>query len=90
MARGSQTALCFVMGVWVSVHTKINSRRLTVEEIFALPRRRLAGRIICPMYNPILRTLKKNLNASRPFEHPPVREKDVKMFRWDHRLDKTS
>ena len=30
--------------------------------------------------------LKKNLNASRPSEHPPVREKNVKTFRWDHRL----
>ena len=30
--------------------------------------------------------LKKNLNASRPSEHPPVRRKNVKTFRWDHRL----
>ena len=30
--------------------------------------------------------LKKNLNASRSSEHPPVRGKDVKTFRWDHRL----
>ena len=30
--------------------------------------------------------LKKNLNASRPPEHPPVREKNIKPFtgRWDH------
>ena len=28
----------------------------------------------------------KNLNASRPSEHPPVREKNVKTFRWDHTL----
>ena len=28
--------------------------------------------------------LKKNLNASRPSEHPPVRGKNVKTFRWDH------
>ena len=29
----------------------------------------------------------KNLNASRPSEHPPVRGKNVKTFsRWDHRL----
>ena len=27
--------------------------------------------------------LKKNLNASRPSEHPPVRGKSVKTFRWD-------
>ena len=26
------------------------------------------------------------VNASRPSEHPSVREKDVKTFRWDHRL----
>ena len=25
------------------------------------------------------------MNASRPFEHPPVRRKNVKTFRWDHR-----
>ena len=30
--------------------------------------------------------LKKNLNASRPSEHPPVRWKNVKTFRWNHRL----
>ena len=30
---------------------------------------------------------KENLNASRPFEHPPVRAKNVKtLSRWDHRL----
>ena len=28
--------------------------------------------------------LKKNLNA--PSEHPPVRGKNVKTFRWDHTL----
>ena len=27
--------------------------------------------------------LKKNLNASRPFKQPPVREKNVITFRWD-------
>ena len=30
--------------------------------------------------------LKKNLNASRPSEYPLVRGGNVKMFRWDHRL----
>ena len=30
--------------------------------------------------------LKKNLNASRPSEHSPVRGENVKTFRWDHRL----
>ena len=30
--------------------------------------------------------LKKNQNAPRPSEHPPVRGKNVKTFRWDHRL----
>ena len=30
--------------------------------------------------------LKKNLNASRPFEHPSIRGENVKTFRWDHRL----
>ena len=35
--------------------------------------------------------VKKNLNASRPSEHPPVRGENVKTFRWDHRLQyKTS
>ena len=33
-----------------------------------------------------IKYLKKNLNAPRPPEHPPVREENVKMFRWDHRL----
>ena len=32
--------------------------------------------------------LKKNLNASRPSEHPSAMEKNVKTFRWDHRLQK--
>ena len=27
---------------------------------------------------------KKTLNASRPSEHPLVRGKNVKTFRWDH------
>ena len=30
--------------------------------------------------------LKKNQNAPRPSEHPPLRGKNVKTFRWDHRL----
>ena len=30
--------------------------------------------------------IKKNLNVSRPSEHPPVRGENVKTFRWDHRL----
>ena len=30
--------------------------------------------------------LKKKLNASEPSEHPPARRKNVKTFRWDHRL----
>ena len=29
---------------------------------------------------------KKNQDAPRPSEHPPVRGKNVKTFRWDHRL----
>ena len=32
--------------------------------------------------------LKKNMNASRPYEHPPVRGENVKTFRWDHRLQR--
>ena len=35
-----------------------------------------------------LRCLKKNLNASRPFEHPPVRGGNIKTFRWNQRLYK--
>ena len=35
--------------------------------------------------------LKKNLNASRPSEHPPVRGGgDVETFRWDHKLQRQS
>ena len=34
----------------------------------------------------ILLLFKKNLNASRPSEYPPGRGKNVKTFRWDHRL----
>ena len=30
--------------------------------------------------------LKKNQNASRPSEHPPVRGGNVKTFRWDQSL----
>ena len=33
--------------------------------------------------NYIVLFLEKNLNASRPSEQPPVREKNVTMFRWD-------
>ena len=32
--------------------------------------------------------LKKNLSASRPSEHPPVRRENVETFRWDHRLQR--
>ena len=32
------------------------------------------------------KSLTKNQNASRPFEHPPVRGENVKPFRWNHRL----
>ena len=31
---------------------------------------------------------KKNLNASRPSEHPTVKGKNVKTFRWNHRLQR--
>ena len=31
-------------------------------------------------------TLKKNQNAPRPPEHPPVRGGNAKTFRWNHRL----
>ena len=34
----------------------------------------------------VSRACKKNLNAPRPSEHALVREKSVKTFRWDHRL----
>ena len=34
--------------------------------------------------------LKKNLDASRHSEHPPVRGENVKTFRWDHRLQRPS
>ena len=30
--------------------------------------------------------LKKNLNASRPSNHPSDKGRNVKTFRWDHRL----
>jgi len=33
-----------------------------------------------------LSCLKKNQNAPIPSEHPPVRRKNVKTFRWDQRL----
>ena len=32
--------------------------------------------------------LKKNQNAPRPSEHPPVRGENDKTFRWDHRLQR--
>ena len=35
---------------------------------------------------PQIYCLKKNMTASRPSEHPPVRGENVKTFRWDHRL----
>ena len=35
-----------------------------------------------------IRCLKKNLNASRPSEHPPVRGENVKTFRCGHRLQR--
>ena len=35
------------------------------------------------------RFLKKNLNASRPSEHPSVRGGNIKTIGWDHRLQIT-
>ena len=35
-----------------------------------------------------IKCLKKNLNAFKPFEHPPVRGENVKTIRWDHRLQR--
>ena len=32
--------------------------------------------------------LKKNLNASRPSDHAPVRGGNIKTFRWDHGLQR--
>ena len=32
--------------------------------------------------------LKKNQNVSRPSEHPSVKGRNVKTFRWNHRLQK--
>ena len=47
--------------------------------------------VLCLVYTfklslELCRFLKKNLNASKPYEHPPVRGENVKTFRWDHRL----
>ena len=41
-----------------------------------------------PVYLPLF--LKKNLNAPRSSEHPPVRRENVKTFiiRWYHRLQR--
>ena len=36
----------------------------------------------------VSRVLKRKHNASRPSEHTLVREKHVKPFRWDHRLQR--
>ena len=36
----------------------------------------------------MLSCLEKNLYASRPSEHPPVRGENVKTFRWEHRLQR--
>ena len=36
----------------------------------------------------VCRCLKKNLNPSRFSEHPPIRGKNVKMFKLDHRLQR--
>ena len=33
-------------------------------------------------------SLKKNLNASKPSEHPPDRRENVKTLRWEYRLQR--
>ena len=52
---------------------------LSVEVFFpALSTRKSIGCVI-------LLLIKKNQNASRPSEHPPVSGGNVKTFRWDQR-----
>ena len=46
----------------------------------------LVASIVNHRFFQTLCSLKKHLNASTPSEHPPVRGKNVKTFRWDHRL----
>ena len=41
---------------------------------------------VVPILQNEMRILKKNQNAPRPSEHPPLRGKNVKTFRWDHSL----
>ena len=38
------------------------------------------------MHLDLLLFIKKNLKASRPSEHPPVKRKNAKTFRWDGSL----
>ena len=44
--------------------------------------------IIYLLFRGLFPCLKKNLNTSRPSEHPPVRGKNLATFRWDHRLQR--
>ena len=43
-------------------------------------------KIVVVVCRDFVKSLKKNLNASRPSEHPPVRGGNIKTFMWDHRL----
>ena len=59
----------------------------THQKWFSLTARDMAERQ-CIALKDSRSCLKKNLNASRPSEHPPARGQNVKTFGWDHSLQR--
>ena len=62
-----------------------NAGLLLLLDLLVDLNRRVAKLGISALYFVIVSGLKKNQDAPRPSEHPPVRGKNVKTFRWDHR-----
>ena len=80
------------MAPWLLRYPRCPKRALQFSLCFIWPRTHWLVATIMWLFHISAQTrgapLKKNLNASRPSEHPPVRGKNVKTFRWDHRLQK--
>ena len=81
-ARREQRVRLLIAGVYEGGYRKqkTSSSKFTSNSVF--------GCFITFNFCWCFLSLKKNLNASKSFEHPQDRVKNVKTFGWDHRLQR--